>query len=364
MATRPPDLTRATLAVLSILGLIAVSLVILQPFLAATVWAATLVVATWPLMIRLESALGGRRGLAATAMTLILLFLVVLPLSVAISAIMSNASLLLDLPATVSVARLPPPPGWLFDIPVIGNPAADKWKSLAESSTGEIVQLVRPYVVSVTQWFLEAAGSFAQVLLHLLLTIGIAAVFYVKGEAAAAWCRRFGRRLAGKRGEEVVVLAGQAVRGVALGVVVTALAQTLVTGIALVAAGMPQAGVLTAVALLFCIAQIGPILVILPSIIWMFATDQTMPGIVLIAIGLPAVLMDNVLRPILIRRGADLPLLLILVGVIGGLFAFGILGLFLGPVILAVTYTLLQHWVAETNEEETGDSAMAVTARD
>lgn len=104
---------------------------------------------------------------------------------------------------------------------------------------------------------------------------------------------------------------------------------------------------LTAVTLLLCLAQIGPILVVLPAIIWLFATGQTGPGIILVVIGVPAVLMDNFLRPVLIKRGADLPLLLILLGVIGGLLAFGVLGLFLGPVILAVTYTLLQHWVAE-----------------
>ena len=156
-----------------------------------------------------------------------------------------------------------------------------------------------------------------------------------------------GRRLADERGEEVVVLAGEAIRGVAFGVILTALAQTFATGIALTAASVPQAGFLTAVALLLCLAQIGPILVVLPAIIWLFATGQTVPGIILVVIGVPAVLMDNFLRPVLIKRGADLPLLLIILGVIGGLLAFGVLGLFLGPVILAVTYTLLQHWVAE-----------------
>ena len=347
MVTSPFDLTRTTLAVLAILGLIAVSFLVVQPFLAATVWAATLVVATWPLMKRLQSALGGRRGPAVALMTLALLFIVLLPLSMAISAITSHASLLLHLPETASAARLPSPPAWLSDIPLVGRPAAEKWKSLAESSSEDIVQLVSPYIRSITEWFLQAAGSFAQVVLHLFLTIGIAAILYAKGEMAAAWCRRFGRRLADKRGEDVVVLAGQAIRGVALGVVVTALTQTLVTGIALIAAGVPQAGLLTAVTLLFCLAQIGPILVVLPSIIWLFATGQTVPGVVLVVIGVPAVLMDNFLRPILIKRGADLPLLLILVGVIGGLVAFGVLGLFLGPVILAVTFTLLQHWVAE-----------------
>ena len=351
MATNPFDLTRTTLAVLSILGLIAVSFLVLQPFLAATVWAATLVIATWPLMRRVQSACGGRRGPAVALMTLVLLFLVLLPLSIAVGAIASHAGLLLELPdAASAAARLPRPPAWLSDIPLLGRPAAEKWTGLVESSSEDIVQLVRPYARSVAEWFLAAAGNFGQVVLQLFLTIGIAAILYAKGEMAAAWCRRFGRRLADQRGEDVVVLAGQAIRGVALGVVLTALAQTLVTGIALVAAGVPQAALLMAVTFLLCLAQIGPILVVLPSIIWLFATGQTVPGIVLIAIGVPAMLMDNFVRPVLIRRGADLPLLLILVGVIGGLLAFGVLGLFLGPVILAVTYTLLQYWIADEKD--------------
>ena len=110
--------------------------------------------------------------------------------------------------------------------------------------------------------------------------------------------------------------------------------------------GVPQAGLLTAVALFLCIAQLGPGLVLVPTIVWLFATGDTLGGAILVVIGIPTILIDNVLRPVLIRRGADLPLLLILVGVIGGLLAFGMIGLFIGPVILAVTHTLLQHWMA------------------
>ena len=348
MVTKPFDLTRTTLAVLSIVGLIVVSFLVVRPFLAATVWAATLVVATWPFMRWLQSAFGGRRWAAVALMTLLLLFLVLLPLSMAISSIATHASRLMDLPDTAAAAaRLPSPPTWLSDVPLVGPPVAEKWKGLAESSTEDMVQLVRPYAKSVTEWFLAAAGSFGGTVLHLFLTIGIAAILYAKGELAADWCRLFGRRLADERGEEVVVLAGGAIRGVAFGVILTALAQTFATGIALTAASVPQAGFLTALVLVLCLAQIGPILVVLPAIIWLFATGQTVPGIILVVIGVPAVLMDNFLRPVLIKRGADLPLLLIILGVIGGLLAFGVLGLFLGPVILAVTYTLLQHWVDE-----------------
>ena len=350
MVAKPLELTRTTLAVLSIVGLIIVSFLVVRPFLAATVWAATLVVATWPFMRKLQSVFGGRRWPAVTLMTLLLLFLVLLPLSMAISSIASHASRLLDVPDLISAARVPPPPAWLSDVPVLGRPVAEKWENLVESSSDDIVQLARPYAKSITQWFLEAAGNFGATVLHLLLTIGIAAVLYAKGELAADWCRLFGRRLADARGEEVVVLAGGAIRGVALGVVLTALAQTFATGIALTVASVPQAGFLTAIVLVLCLAQVGPILVVLPAIIWLFATGQTVSGMILVVIGVPAVLMDNFLRPVLIKRGADLPLLLIILGVIGGLLAFGVLGLFLGPVILAVTYTLLQHWVAEAKD--------------
>jgi len=115
---------------------------------------------------------------------------------------------------------------------------------------------------------------------------------------------------------------------------------------------VPQAGVLAAIALLLCIAQLGPALVIIPAVIWLFATGQTGGGIILLVIGVPTVLVDNVLRPILIKRGADLPLLLVLVGVIGGLLAFGMIGLFVGPVILAVTHALLEHWIAADTQPD------------
>jgi predicted PurR-regulated permease PerM len=170
---------------------------------------------------------------------------------------------------------------------------------------------------------------------------------YVHGDTARAGLIRFGRRLAGDRGENVVVLAGKAIRAVALGVVVTAVAQTLLAGLGLAIAGIPFAGLLTGVILLLCIAQLGPLLVLLPAVIWLFWTEQTAWGIVLLVWTVIVGAMDNVLRPLLIRRGADLPLLLIFAGVVGGLLAFGIIGLFVGPVALAVTYTLLKDWVNE-----------------
>jgi predicted PurR-regulated permease PerM len=277
------------------------------------------------------------------------LLIVVLPLSAAIGVIAINSDRIMALVAAVPDFQVPAAPAWVSDLPLIGGPVVERWAKVAGRDAAEIVRLATPYIGSITGWFVSAAGSVGGLLLHLLITIALAAVLYASGERAAAWCRRFGRRLAGPRGEDVVMLAGLAIRGVALGVVVTAIAQTLVAGVGLWLAGVPRPGILTAIILMLCIAQLGPGLVMVPATIWLFVTDATVAGIILAAFTVASVTMDNFLRPILIRRGADLPLLLILVGVIGGLLAFGLLGLFLGPVVLAVTYTLLQNWIADTD---------------
>jgi predicted PurR-regulated permease PerM len=141
------------------------------------------------------------------------------------------------------------------------------------------------------------------------------------------------------------VLAGQAIRGVALGVVVTAVGQSGLAGIGLAIAGVPFAGALTVLALVLCIAQVGPILVLLPAIVWLYGSGQAGWGTFLLVWTIPIVTLDNVVRPILIKKGADLPLLLIFTGVIGGLVSFGLIGIFVGPVVLAVSHTLLEAWV-------------------
>jgi predicted PurR-regulated permease PerM len=168
---------------------------------------------------------------------------------------------------------------------------------------------------------------------------------YANGELVTQRLVRFGRRLAGAGGENAVHLAGQTIRGVALGVVVTALAQTIFAGLGLVIAGVPFAGVLTAAMLLLSIAQIGVIPVLGCAIAWLYWSGDSAWGTFLLVWTIVAATMDNFLRPILIRKGADLPLLLIFAGVVGGLLAFGLIGIFVGPVVLAVADALLTAWI-------------------
>jgi predicted PurR-regulated permease PerM len=201
----------------------------------------------------------------------------------------------------------------------------------------------------MTQWVASAAGSLGNMFLQFLLTTVIAAVMYAGGEKAARTMLLFGRRLAGDRGEKAVFLAGQAIRSVALGVVVTALAQSLIGGIGLGLVGLPFAGLLTALMFVLCLIQVGPGIVLVPAVIWLYYSTDIVGGTVLLVFTVIAVTVDQFIRPILIRRGANLPLLLILGGVLGGLVAFGVLGIFIGPTVLAVAYTLLNAWIAEDN---------------
>jgi predicted PurR-regulated permease PerM len=186
---------------------------------------------------------------------------------------------------------------------------------------------VAPYAGNLTRWFVSEIGSFGLVFVQFLLTVALSAVLYASGEKAAAGVRRFGYRLSGERGESAVVLAGQAARAVALGVGVTAIVQSLLGGIGLAIAGVPFAPVLTAVMFMFCIAQLGPTLVLAPAVVWLYWGDNTGWGTFLLVWTVFVGTMDNFLRPILIRQGADLPLLLILAGVIGGMLAFGLVGI-------------------------------------
>jgi predicted PurR-regulated permease PerM len=345
------DLTRTVLSVLTIVSLMALSFWILRPFLAAIVWATMIVVATWPLLLAVQHRLWGKRALAVTVMTIALLLVFVAPFSAAIGTIVANTGEITEWVKGLSSATLPPPPEAVAKIPFVGEKIATLWTGYAARGFAELAHLIQPYAGNITRWFAAEVGSFGLVSLQFLLTVVISAILYAYGEAAAQWLRQFGRRLGGPRGDGVVRLAGQAIRGVALGVVVTALVQSLLGGIGLAVAGVPFATVLTAVMFMLALAQIGPIPVLACALAWLWWKDATAWFFVLLVWTVFVGTLDNFLRPILIKKGADLPLLLIFAGVIGGLFAFGLLGLFVGPVVLAVAYTLLDAWVKEEEQK-------------
>jgi len=347
-AGTPTDLARTTFAVLAMALLIVASLWIMRPFLGPTIWATMVVVATWPLMIRVQARLGGKRVLAVTFMSLLLLLLFVVPLTVAIFTIVQNSERIVEWAKLVTSYRLTPTaPAWLAGLPLIGAQLAELWAEAVAAGLDGVLERLTPYAGNVTRWFVAEVGSLGFLLLQFFMTVVIAAIMYASGEDAALLVRRFARRLAGERGESTVQLAGDAIRGVALGVGVTAIVQSVMGGIGLALVGVPFAGLLSALMFMLCIAQVGPVLVLAPAVVWVYWNGHIGWGTFLLVWTVIITTLDNVLRPMLIRMGADLPLLLIFAGVIGGLLAFGLVGIFVGPVVLAVAYTLLEAWMAD-----------------
>jgi predicted PurR-regulated permease PerM len=354
------DIARGVLAVLFIVALIGSSIWILRPFLGAIVWATTIVVATWPLMLAAQGWLWGKRALAVTLMTVLLLCVLVVPLTFAIGTIVSNVDDIVIWVKSLASFKVPSVPSWIADLPLVGAKVVELWEGIAAVGIQEAAVRAAPYAGGFVKWFIAQLGGVGVLFVEFLLTVILAAAMYANGELASARLVRFGNRLAGSGGENAVYLAGQTIRGVALGVVVTALAQTIFSGLGLMIAGVPFASVLTAAMLLLAIAQIGVVPVLGAATAWLYWTGDTAWGTFLLVWTVVAGAMDNFLRPILIRKGADLPLLLIFAGVIGGLLAFGLIGIFVGPVVLAVADTLLNAWIdAEANVEKAGETQAA-----
>ena len=350
--TRSSDLTRSTLQLLALGVLIASSVWILRPFLVASAWATTIVVATWPLLLGTQTWLGGRRSLAVLAMTTALLLTLMVPLYFAITTIVDNAEEVAGWSKSLARLAAQPPPAWIAALPVVGAKLAARWQQLAATGPEDLAVQLSPYAQTLVVWFVGQVGSIGSLLVQFLLTVVISAILYANGETAARGTNRFARRLAGPQGENALHLAAQAVRAVALGVIVTAILQAAAGAIGLAIAGVPFVAILTALIFILAVAQVGAAPVLIPAVIWVYARSGAAWGTVFLVWAIFCVTFDNFLRPLLIKRGADLPILLIFTGVIGGLIAFGVIGLFIGPVVLAVGYTLLVEWVSQGNPSD------------
>ncbi|MER2788967.1 AI-2E family transporter YdiK, partial [Escherichia coli] len=285
------------------------------------------------------------RSLAVLVMTLLLVMVFIIPIALLVNSIVDGSGPLIK--AISSGDMTLPDLAWLNTIPVIGAKLYAGWHNLLDMGGTAIMAKVRPYIGTTTTWFVGQAAHIGRFMVHCALMLLFSALLYWRGEQVAQGIRHFATRLAGVRGDAAVLLAAQAIRAVALGVVVTALVQAVLGGIGLAVSGVPYATLLTVLMILSCLVQLGPLPVLIPAIIWLYWTGDTTWGTVLLVWSGVVGTLDNVIRPMLIRMGADLPLILILSGVIGGLIAFGMIGLFIGPVLLAVSWRLFAAWVEE-----------------
>jgi len=293
-------------------------------------------------------------------MTSALSLILILPFPAAIGTLVINAGEMADWAKSITTFKFPPPPDWLTTLPLVGDAIAGGWERLSTLGIEDWAREAAPYAGAVGKWFAAQVGSLGLVFVEFVMTIVIAAILYANGEQGAELVLRFGRRLAGANGEAAMRLAAQAIRGVALGVGVTAFVQSVLGGVGLAVAGVPFAAVLTVLMFILSVAQIGAVPVLIPAVIWLYWTGRTGWGTFLLIVTIVVGTLDNFLRPILIKKGANLPLLLVFTGVVGGLVSFGLIGIFIGPVVLAVAYTLLVAWINEQPQGPGPDETLKV----
>jgi predicted PurR-regulated permease PerM len=319
---------------------------VLEPFAMAIAFGAFIAIGTWPARAVLV-ARGVRPGLAAATLLLVLVLSVALPLLLIapglaeqIGGIVTGArAMIAEMPAT--------PPAWLTGLPMVGEAAGRGWARL-QGMHGNLNALIAPYSAQIAQALVGIGQAAAASLLQVLLALVVAAMFWMSGDRLVEQLRDVAARLAGRSGVAAIEAAGGAVRGVAWGVVGTGILQGVLMGAGLAIAGVPGAAVLGFLTMIFSISQVlGPLVVLtwLGAAGWLYGQGELGWAIFMLLWGLvPVSGSDNIVRPLLIQRGSAMPLGLIILGVFGGLVAFGFLGLFIGPALLAVAHGLLRAW--------------------
>jgi predicted PurR-regulated permease PerM len=342
----PPSRIEHSLTLAGLALLIVGCFLVLRPFMTALLWAAILCTTAWPLYQRLLVRLRGQASLAALVMVVLIAVTLLAPFIVVGATIADNADRMATWWRDLVAAGPPGPPSWVAHLPIVGERASLYWSGMAHD-TAQLMDELRQYIEPARKLALASGASFAAAVLQLALSIFIAFFFFRDGETVVERVRGASERIAGKRGFELAVIAGATVRGVVLGILGTALVQGVLAGIGFWIAGIKSAPLLGLLTFFLSPVPIGPPMVWVPAGLWLINIGDTGWGLFVLAWGALVVsTIDNVLKPLIISRGSDLPFVLVLLGVLGGAVAFGFIGVFLGPVLLAVGYALLQAWIS------------------
>lgn len=334
----------------SILGIVALSFLaigcflVLRPFASSIMWAVILTFSTWPVYAWLERALRGRKSLAALIMTLLLAAAFIMPLVALGTSVAGDVRPTVDAVRELFAGGLPLPPDWIAELPLFGPDLHEKWTGLA-NDTGSIVQLLTPYFSALRDVVLASGLTIGRGLIEVSLSVVVSFFLYRDGVYAAEQLHTLGQRVAGDRAQHLLKVAGDTIIGVVYGSIGTALAQGLLAFIGFWIVGLSQPLLLGIAVFFMSLIPSGPPLIWVPVVIWLMYQGQYGYGVFMLLWGAFVVSgVDNFLKPYLISRGTSLPLLLVFLGVIGGVLAFGFLGIFLGPTLLAVGFALLREW--------------------
>jgi predicted PurR-regulated permease PerM len=349
------DLLTETYAELAIrLGILALflywSLLFVRPFISIIIWSVVLTVALYPIYDWIASLVGGRRRIAAALTTILALLVVLGPATWLVVGLIDSIRLLLER-FDIAALTLPPPSESVRRWPVVGDRLFQFWE-LAATNIQAAIAKVMPHLRPLGTTVMHIAADAGAGTLKFLAAVIIAGFLFVPGPSLVQAVKSFARRVASQNGEVFVVLAGSTIRTVAQGVLGISALQALLAGIGLIAAGIPAASLLTAAILIFGIIQIGPTLVILPLIVWSWMSMETSAALLFTIYMICVNVLDNVLKPIVMRRGLTTPIAVIFIGLIGGTLSYGITGLFLGPIVLAVIWELTAEWIGVQASKE------------
>lgn len=322
---------------------------IVEPFVIAIIWGIIIAVAIYPLFRKLQHALGDRRKLAATVITLLALAIIIVP-TVMLAGSLVESTEALTTGLREGTLKVPPPNESVADWPFVGEHTFKIWL-LASTNLEAALEQMSPQIKVVGGWLLETAAGAGAGILQFIISIIIAGVLLATAQGGRGVTVSLTSRLAGHKGPEFADIAGATVRSVAQGVLGVALIQALAAGIGMLAIGVPGAGLWALLVLLLAVMQLPPLLILGPVAIYVFSAYDTVPAVLFLIWALIVSVSDSFLKPMFLGRGVDVPMLVILLGAIGGMIMSGIIGLFVGAVVLALGYKLLMTWLSETGRE-------------
>jgi predicted PurR-regulated permease PerM len=320
--------------------------IVILPFVSALLWAIVLSVSSWPLYNRLRQLTGNRRTLAASLMVLGMILILLVPFLVVGLTLADNVSAVSAATRRWIEGGPPDPPAWLEKVPMVGAKAVESWHNFA-NDTAKLWSQAQKFIEPVSAWLLRAGLALGRGVFQLALSILIAFFLFRDGVSLAERLTTAVDRIGGERGKHLLTVANKTVRGVVYGILGTALVQAVLAGFGYVIAGIPGPALLALLTFFFSVVPIiGTGLVWIPAALWLFHEGSTGWGIFMLVWGIGVANVDNVVKPWLISQGSEMPFILVFFGVLGGALAFGFIGVFLGPTLLAVGYRLVVEWIS------------------
>jgi len=342
----------ATIRIGVLVLLVAWCFEIVQPFVVSIAWGVIIAVAAQPAYTGIEAQLGDRSGLAAVVFTVLALAVLIVPTIILAGTVVESSRLLAEHLESGSLS-VSPPPDAVLEWPVIGAPLYRIWQ-LASVNLGAALAEIGPHLKVLGGWLLDAGLGASLGILQFIVAIVIAGVLLAHAEAAGEVARAIAVRLSGERGVEFTEMSETTVRSVARGILGVALIQSLLAGLGFYVAGVPAAGLWALLCLFLAVIQIGPALVLVPMVIYVFSISDTVPATLFMIWSILVGVIDNVLRPILLGRGVKVPMVIVFIGAIGGFITSGIIGLFIGAVILSLGYELFVAWLRPHRSQAQG----------